>query len=95
LGFIIFLGESLMEKKILGKIIHFYPKISVAVIELEDTLKVGDKIMVERGEESFEQLVDSMQVEHENIEIAKKGESIGLKLSGQTKEGAKVYKVIE
>ncbi len=80
-----------MEKKIVGKIIHFYPKISVAVIELEDTLKVGDKISVEKGETTFEQVVDSMQIEHKSIEEAKKGESIGLKLKEQTKEGARVF----
>lgn len=85
----------MVEKKFIGKITHFYPKISVAVIELEGLLKVGDKIMIERGEESFEQRVDSMQIEHENIKEAKAGESIGLKVAEQTKEGAKVFKVID
>jgi hypothetical protein len=84
-----------MEKKILGKIIHFYPKISVAVIELDDALRVGDKIAIERDENSFEQIVDSMQSEHKNITEAKKGESIGLKTKEATKEGARVFKVIE
>jgi putative protease len=92
---IIFSGENFMEKKVLGKIIHFYPKICVAVIELEDTLKVGDKISVERDENSFEQMVDSMQIEHKSIPEAKKGESIGLKLKEAAKEGARVFKVIE
>jgi len=84
-----------MEKKILGKIVHFYPKICVAVIELEDVLRVGDKIAIENAEVSFEQVVDSMQVEHKSIQEAKKGESIGLKLKEQAKEGAKVFKVME
>jgi U32 family peptidase len=95
MGIIIFLGENFMEKTVLGKIIHFYPKISVAVIELEDNLKVGDKIAIERDENSFEQIVDSMQVEHKGIQEAKKGESIGLKTKEATKEGARVFKVIE
>ena len=85
----------MVEKKLIGKITHFYPKISVAVVELEDTLNVGDRISIERGEEKIEQDVDSMQIEHKNVEEAGKGESIGLKIAGQTKEGAKVFKVIE
>lgn len=85
----------MVEKKLIGKITHFYPKISVAVIELEHTLNVGDKIAIERGEEMFEQNVDSMQIEHENIQQAKAGQSIGLKVKDKTKEGAKVFKVIE
>ena len=85
----------MVEKKLIGKITHFYPKISVAVIELEDDLSVGDKILIQRGEGSFEQVVKSMQMEHENVEEAEAGQSIGLKIAEQTKEGAKVFKVIE
>jgi len=85
----------MVEKKLIGKITHFYPKIAVAIVELEDTLNVGDKISVERGEETFEQEVKSMQIEHENVDQAEAGQSIGLKVTGQTKEGAKVFKVIE
>ena len=58
----------MVEKKLIGKITHFYPKISVAVVELESTLSVGDKIAIQRGEETFEQVVDSMQIEHKNVE---------------------------
>ncbi|MFQ6020803.1 MAG: translation elongation factor-like protein [Candidatus Aenigmatarchaeota archaeon] len=84
-----------MEKKLVGKITHFYPKISVAVVELEDTLKVGDKISIEKGEQTFEQTVDSMQIEHENVEEANTGQSIGLKVVERAREGSKVFKLIE
>ena len=95
LEFILFLGELMVEKKLVGKITHFYPKISVAVVELEDTLNVGDKISIEKGEEGFEQVVESMQIEHENIEKAEAGQAIGLKVEQRAKEGAKVFKIIE
>jgi translation initiation factor IF-2 len=84
-----------MEKVLIGKVAHFYPKISVAVIDLEGNLKVGEKISVERDENSFEQMVDSMQAEHKSITEARKGESIGLKLAEPAREGAKVFKVME
>lgn len=83
------------EKKFIGKITHFYPKISVAVVELEDTLNVGDRISIERESGSFEQIVESMQIEHENIEQAEAGQSIGLSVVEKTREGAKVFKIIE
>lgn len=83
-----------MKKKLIGKITHFYPKINVAIVELSDALKQGEKILIEDHEQSFEQAVDSMQVEHENIPSAKKGQSIGLKVMQPVKEGAKVYKLI-
>lgn len=80
------------EKKPVGKIKHYYTKIGVAVVELSSELKVGDRIAVE-GSTSFEQTVDSMQIEHEQITSAKPGQSIGLKVSGKVKEDDIVYKV--
>lgn len=85
-----------MEKKLVGKVTHFYPKISVAVVELTDNLKVGDKISIEKGgEDPVEQKVDSMQIEHENIEKAKSGDAIGMKVAGKVKEGSDVFRVEE
>jgi hypothetical protein len=48
---------------------------------------------VKRGDEEFEETIESMQVEHENIEKAKKGDEIAIKVGSPTKEGAIVYKV--
>ncbi len=81
-----------MDKEI-GKVTHFYDKIGVMVVKLTDKISVGDKIKVKRGDEEFEETVDSMQIEHENIQSAKKGDEIAIKVSGKTKEGAVVYKI--
>ncbi len=83
-----------MEKKQVGKIIHFYPKISVAVVELSDVLKAGDRISIERAGNSFEQKVENMQIERKNISEAKKGQVVGLKVVSQTHEGAKVFRIV-
>ncbi len=83
----------MVEEKPIGKIVHFFPKICVAVVSLTDgSLKVGDKIRVVKGEESFEQTVGSMQVEHEQVKVAKKGQEFGLKLDKEVHVGALVYK---
>jgi len=84
-----------MEKKPIGKITHFFPKVSVAVLELTDTLKVGDKISIEAKDHSFEQNVDSMQIEHEQLQEANAGQAIGLKVSEQVHNGNLVYKLVE
>jgi putative protease len=83
------------EKKLIGKILHFYNKISVAVIELTDKLSVGDEISIEGPSTNFTQTVDSMQIEHKNIKDAKKGDSIGLKVINEVKENDSVYKVMK
>ncbi len=77
----------------IGKIAHYYDKISVAVLELTDNLAVGDTIRISGHGTEFTQTVSSMQVEHENIQEAKAGQAIGMKVDQPIKEGAEVYKV--
>lgn len=77
----------------IGKVTHYYDKISVCVVELDGDLSVGDKIKFSRGgEDLFEQDVESMQVEHDKINSASKGDTIGLKVTGEVKDGAEVFK---
>lgn len=86
------MGEA--EKKRVGKITHYYQKIGVAIVELEDALSVGDMIEISGPNTNLTQSVDSMQIEHENVQQAKKGTSIGLKVSDRVKENDVVYKVM-
>lgn len=76
----------------IGRITHFFPKISVAVIELKASLSVGDSIVVKGPTTDFEQVVDSMQIEHENVQRAEAGQSIGLKVTERVRETDLVYK---
>ena len=76
-----------------GTIIHYYDKINVAIVLLENDLKLGDKIkLIRGGEDLFEQIVDSLEVDHHPIEKAIKGQEAGIKLIAHAKEGAEVYK---
>lgn len=88
-------GEIMAEEKLIGKITHYFPKIGVAVIELSDTLKVGDTIHIKNSDRDFNQQVFSMQIEHERVEEAIAGQSVGLKIDQKVHEGDKVYLAIE
>jgi putative protease len=80
--------------KQVGKILHYFDRISVAVVELDGDLFVGDAIRVIGGEETdFKQVVESMELEHEKIGKAKKGQAIGVELKDKAREGYKVYKI--
>jgi len=81
-------------KELVGKVTHYYDRIGVAVVELSSKLKVGDNISIEGPGVSFEQHVESMQIEHINIAEANAGDSVGLKVASPVKEGAKVYKIM-
>ncbi|MDO8339575.1 MAG: hypothetical protein Q7T16_02860 [Candidatus Burarchaeum sp.] len=84
-----------MDKMPVGKITHYFPKVGVGIIELSDTLKVGDRISIEPKEGAFEQSVSSMQVEHAQIQEAKAGQAIGLKVAQPVHAGNLVYKLVE
>ncbi len=82
------------KEKPIGEVVHYFDKISVAVLQLSAGLKVGDEIRIVGGEATdFNQAVDSMQVEHSSVKKAKKGDEIGLKVKEKVREGYKVFKV--
>jgi len=80
-----------MEEKLIGKITHYYNGIGVGIIELSDKLETGDTVHIKGKNTDFEQGVDSMQIEHDKIEQAKKGDVVGIKVSQKVKEGDEVY----
>ncbi|MEJ2272549.1 MAG: hypothetical protein P8X91_08765 [Candidatus Bathyarchaeota archaeon] len=57
------MGEELE----IGKVIHFFGRINVAIIELKDTLSIGDKIAIIGPNTDFEQTVESMEIEHVKV----------------------------
>lgn len=76
-----------------GRISHYYEKIGVAVLDLTDEVSKGETIRISGHSNEFTQKVNSMQVEHAEIQTAKKGQSIGLKVDQPVKEGDEVYKL--
>ena len=86
-------NEEKAPGKEIGKIVHYYTNLGVGIIELKGTLKVGDKIKIKGATTDFEQKIASMQIEHEKVEEAKKGKSIGLKTKKHVRQNDIVYKV--
>ena len=84
------------EEKKIGVVTHYFGKITVAIIKIEEEgLKVGDTVHFKGHTSDFTQKVESMELEHKAIQEAKVGESIGIKVSEHAREEDVVYKVIE
>ena len=81
------------REKPIGEITHCYDKIGVGIVKMQGVLANGDKIHIKGNVTDFEQDVESMQIEHEQVDKVKKGDMIGLKVKEQVREGDKVYKV--
>lgn len=85
-----------MADKLVGKVTHYYDKIGVAVISVQSALNVGDQIKIKAParsprETDFTQTISSMQVEHQSVTKAKKGDDIGLKVDQAVKDGDQVF----
>jgi putative protease len=77
----------------IGDVSHYFTRIEVAVIELKDKLKVGDEIRFKGATTDFTQKVESIQIEHKQVEEARAGDSIGLLVRFRVREGDEVFKL--
>ena len=82
-----------MADKKIGSVNHYYDKIGVAIVDMTAAIKVGDTIKIVKEEDEFEQTVDSLHIDHKPVKAAKKGDTIGLKVTQPTKPGAEVLKI--
>jgi putative protease len=81
------------DGKLIGRVVHFFDNINVAVIKLKSGLAIGDEIQIVGGDVDFKQEIKSMQMDHEKIQKAKPKDEIGLKVSKQVRAGYRVFKI--
>ncbi len=79
------------KEKQLGKVLHYFDKIMVAAIKVTSPFKVGDMIHIKGHTTDFEQPVDSIQIEHEQVQKVKKGDDIGIKVKEMVREHDGVF----
>jgi translation elongation factor EF-1alpha len=82
-----------MPEEKVGVVKDYFAKISVAGIDVTGRLKVGDTIHIKGHTSDFEQVVESMQIEHQQVEEAKPGDAIGIKVKERCRGGDAVFKV--
>lgn len=83
-----------MEVEI-GRVTHFYGHICVAVLRLNEPLKLGDKIHIRGHTTDFTQRVNSIEVEHLSVVWVKPGDHVAIKVIGPVREHDTVYRVVE
>lgn len=84
-----------MAEREVGKVTHYFTRISVAGVRLTDRLRVGDRIHILGHTSDFEQDVTSMELNHQQIEVGEPGQEIGLLVTERVRRGDTIYKVEE
>ena len=78
-----------------GKVTHYYNRISVAVLDLSGELEVGEMIHILGRITDFDQRVTSMEIEHHKIQSAGRGTEVSLKVIEMVRKGDVVFKYVE
>lgn len=84
-----------IKEQVIGEVTHYYDKIKVAVLKLKQPLSTGDTIRIVGGNRNFTQVASSMQINHQTIIRAKKGDDVGMKLKKEAHPGDRVSLVNE
>lgn len=84
-----------MPEEVIGNVSDFFAHPVVAGIELTGALKVGDTIHIKGHTSDMEFTVNSMQIDNANVNEAKAGDSVGIKVSERVRRGDIVYKVTD
>jgi selenocysteine-specific translation elongation factor len=84
-----------MPEVAIGKVNDFFARPVVAGIELTATVKVGDTIHITGHTTDLTLTVDSMQIDNANVDQAKAGDNVGIKVTERVRRGDTVYKVTD
>ena len=81
-----------MPELLIGTVSHYYGKIEVAAIRLETPLHAGDLVRIAGHTTDLEQTIESMEVDHRDVDAAEVGEEVAIKVVGKVRAGDKVYR---
>jgi putative protease len=83
-----------MAEQKIGVVTHYFGNISVAALKITDgELRVGDTIHIKGHTSDFTQSVDSLQVEHESVDVVPAGGEVGIKVVEHAREHDEIFKV--
>ena len=80
------------KENLVGKVTHLYRKIGVVIVKLSGSVNVGYTLHFKGNKRDVEEKISSMQINHADVSSAKKGDEVGIKISGHICEGDRVYK---
>ena len=84
------------QEKEIGRVADYFAKVGVVALEItQGELNVGDTIHIKGHTTDFVQTVESMQIEHEAVQTAKVGDSVGIKVKERARGHDLVYKVLD
>jgi hypothetical protein len=84
--------EPARHEEAVGTVTHYYSHLSVAIVQVNNgTLRTGDSIHIQGHSTDFTQPVESMELEHQHIDQAAAGQTVGVRVRDHVREHDIVY----
>ena len=86
--------EPASYEEAVGVVTHYYSDLGVAVVQVnKGSIRTHDRIRIKGHTTDMTQLVGSMEYEHQHVEQAEAGQSVGIRVFDHTREHDIVYLV--
>ena len=82
-----------MDERLLGTVTHYFGKLAVAVLDLKAPLTVKDLVAFRGATTNFEQEIESIQVDHQSIEVGGVGQEVAVKVKDKVRVGDTIFKL--
>ena len=78
---------------LLGRVEDYFAHVSVMALKLLAPVSVGNMIRIKGHTTDITQKVESMQIEHQPVQAASAGDSVGIKIADRARRTDVVYKI--
>lgn len=86
--------EPALNQEAVGTVTHYYGHLEVAVVQVnKGSMNTGDTIHIQGHTTDFTQQIESMEYEHQHVDSASAGQSVGIKVKAPVREHDIVYRV--
>ena len=84
-----------LQTQEIGRVDTYFAKVGVVAVKLKRKLEVGEEILVRGHTADFVQRVKSIQIQHESVDVARRGAEVGIKVRRRCRRGDRVFRVLE
>ena len=78
---------------LVGMVDDFFSHVGVIALKLQKPLAVSDSIRIKGHTTDIIQKVESIEMDHKPVQMAAKGDSVGIKIVEKARKGDAVYKI--
>ena len=84
-----------MHYQFVGRVVHYFDRIRVAVVVLEDQVYLEEWLLFEGAHTELEQQILSMQIDHAPVDVGHPGEEIAIQVDAAVRVGDEVFLIMD